>query len=116
MNNGFILTINQQGHLNNYGNIWYHPKAIRYILSMSNIKKKNHIIYDSKNEDRFIVINTRHVGHIKRKDSTHLTKSEGEWLNWHTTEIKGYTTKNWALCQYNVYPRTYVSHYHIQEN
>ena len=36
-----LLTTNQQGHLKKYGNIWYQPKAISNILSMSNLKKKN---------------------------------------------------------------------------
>ena len=63
MNNWVVLTTNKQGHLRNYGNVLYHTKAISNILSLSNIKKKNRIIYRSKNGDNFIVINTRPVGH-----------------------------------------------------
>ena len=58
-----LLTTNQQGHLKKYGNVWYQPKAISNILSMSNLKKKNSNMYDSKNGDRFIVRNTRPGGH-----------------------------------------------------
>ena len=58
MNNRGLLTKNQQGHMKNYENVWYHPKAISNILSLRNSKKKNRIIYDSDNGDRFIVINT----------------------------------------------------------
>ena len=63
MTNGGLLTKNQQAHLNNYGNVWYYTKAISNILSMSNVKNKNHIIYDYDNGDRFIVIIKRPVGH-----------------------------------------------------
>ena len=58
MNNGGLLTTHQQGNLRNYGNLWYHHKGIRIIIIMSNVKKKNRIIKDSYNEDRFIVITT----------------------------------------------------------
>ena len=62
MTNGGLLTTNQQGQLNIYGNIWYKTKSINNTLSLSNINKKNCIIYDSRNGDRFIVINTRPGG------------------------------------------------------
>ena len=56
MTNVGLLTTKQQGNLKNYGNVWYHPKAIRNILSLSNVNKNNRIIYDSENRDIFIVI------------------------------------------------------------
>ena len=55
--------MNKQGHLNNYGNVWYHPKDISNILSMRNVKKKNRIKYDFDNGGIFIVIITRTGGH-----------------------------------------------------
>ena len=58
MTNGGLLTNNQQGNLNNDGNEWYYTQSIRNIISISNVNKKNHIIYDYENGDRFIVINT----------------------------------------------------------
>ena len=63
MTNGGLLKTNQQEHLKNYRNVWYNTKAISNILSVSKVKKKNCIIYDFDNRDRFIVINTRPVGH-----------------------------------------------------
>ena len=57
LTNGDLLTKNQQGYLRNYGNVWYHPKAISNILSTKNVNKKNLITYNSKNGDSFIVIN-----------------------------------------------------------
>ena len=63
MTNGGLLTATQQVHLKNYGNVWYQPKYISNILSLSNINKKNRIIYDSENGDRFIVINKIPGGH-----------------------------------------------------
>ena len=59
MNNEGILTTNKQGNLNNYGNVWYYPKSISNLLILSNVKKKNIIIYESDKRDIFIVINTR---------------------------------------------------------
>ena len=47
MTNGSLLKTNQKVHLKIYGNIWYHPKAISNILSLSNVKGENFIIYDS---------------------------------------------------------------------
>ena len=63
MTNGGLLTTNQQVHLKKYGNLWYHPKAINNIPSLSNVKKKSLIIYYSDNGYRFIVINIRPGGH-----------------------------------------------------
>ena len=62
MTNGNLLTTNKQGYLKNYGNLWYHTKSISNILILSNVKKKNYIISDSKNGDIFIVINIRPGG------------------------------------------------------
>ena len=63
MTNGGLLQTNQHGKFNNYGNVWYQPKAIINILSLRNAKRKNIIIYDSDNGDIFIVINTRPGGY-----------------------------------------------------
>ena len=63
MNNGGLLRTNQKGHLNNYGNVCYHPKTISKIRILRNIKKNIHIINDSNNGDRFIVNNTIHGRH-----------------------------------------------------
>ena len=51
MTNGGLLTTRLQGYLNNYGNVWYHPKSISKVLSLINLKNNNHIIYDSNNGD-----------------------------------------------------------------
>ena len=58
MTNGGLLKKNKQVHLKNYGNVWYKPKYISNILSLSDVKKSNRIIYDSDNGDRFIIIKT----------------------------------------------------------
>ena len=58
-----LLTTNKQGHLKNYGNLWYHIKAMSNMLSMSNVNNENNIIYYYKNGDRIIVINTRPGGY-----------------------------------------------------
>ena len=48
--------------MENYGNVLYYPKDISNILSISNVSKKNLTIYNSKNGEMFIVINTRPGG------------------------------------------------------
>ena len=57
MTNGYLIRTNKQVHFNNYGNVWYHPKSISNILSLTNVKNKNCGIYGSENVDKFIVIN-----------------------------------------------------------
>ena len=59
MNNRGLLTTNQRGHFNNYGNVLYHPKDMSKIISLSNINKKNLIIHNSVNGYGFIVTNAR---------------------------------------------------------
>ena len=53
--NGGTLITTQKGILDGYGEVWYHPDAITNILSMSNVKQKYRVTYDSHGEDRFIV-------------------------------------------------------------
>jgi len=47
---------NLQGDLRGYGTVWYNPKSIANILSLSNVKKKNRVTYDSESDGKFIVI------------------------------------------------------------
>ena len=41
---------NLVGELHMYGNVWYDPKWITNILSLKNIKRKDHVVYDSNGE------------------------------------------------------------------
>lgn len=45
--NGGALTTNQKAYLSNYGEIWYHPKAITNILSLKNVREKFKVTFDS---------------------------------------------------------------------
>jgi hypothetical protein len=47
---------NKVGTLKNYGTVWYSDSAIANILSLSQVKKKFAITYDSKNDNEFHVI------------------------------------------------------------
>jgi hypothetical protein len=47
---------NLQGDLRGYGTVWYNPEGIANILSLSNVKKKNRVTYDSESNGKFIVI------------------------------------------------------------
>ena len=53
--NGGVLVSNMKGDLPGYGEVWYHEGAITNILSLSNIKKRRKIEYDSSGGDTFIV-------------------------------------------------------------
>jgi len=46
------------GHFLNYGDVWYHPDAITNILSLSNVKRKYIVTYDSSKENSFLVHTT----------------------------------------------------------
>jgi hypothetical protein len=48
--------VNQVGTLKNYGTVWHSDSAIANILSLSRVKKKFPINYDSKNDNEFHVI------------------------------------------------------------
>ena len=47
--NGGMLMVNQKGTLEDYGEVWYHPKAITNILGLVNVIKKYPVSYDSEN-------------------------------------------------------------------
>ena len=53
--NGGVLVVKLEGYLPGYGWIWYHPEAITNILSLSHVKKKWSITYDSDKDDLFRV-------------------------------------------------------------
>jgi hypothetical protein len=46
---------NQQGDLPGYGTVWYDPAGIANILSLSKVKQKFRVTYDSAASDTFIV-------------------------------------------------------------
>ena len=45
----------QQGTLPGYGTVWYDPNGIANILSLSNVKRRFRVTYDSTDGDAFIV-------------------------------------------------------------
>ena len=53
--NGGMLIVNQKGILEDYGEVWYHPKAITNILSLAKIVKKYPISYNSENRNQFVI-------------------------------------------------------------
>jgi len=55
--NGGVLETSKQAILPEYGRVWYSPKAITNILSLSNVKKQKRVRYDSENGDVFKVMN-----------------------------------------------------------
>jgi hypothetical protein len=46
---------NKQGYLPGYGQVWFDPNGIANILSLSNVKKRYKVQYNSENDDVFIV-------------------------------------------------------------
>ena len=53
--NGGLLTTNQKAFLRNYGEVWFHPKAITNILSLKNVRKIFQVTFDSDTDNAFIV-------------------------------------------------------------
>jgi hypothetical protein len=50
-----VSTTNMQGQLPGYGPVWFDPDGIANIFSMSNVKKRFNVAYNSQNDDAFIV-------------------------------------------------------------
>ena len=53
--NGGSITTNRQGHLNNYGDVWFDELAITNILCLNNMKKKYCVTYASAKNGTFTV-------------------------------------------------------------
>ena len=53
-----------KGHFGDYGEVWYHPKAMTNILSMTNVKKKYRVTYDSDGVDRFTIHKPNRLVHF----------------------------------------------------
>ena len=53
--NGGTIETRLKGTLKGYGEVWYHPGAITNILSLSNVKKKYKITFNSEDGDCFFV-------------------------------------------------------------
>ena len=50
-----VAKTNLVGDLPGYGTVWYHPNGIANILSLSKVKEKYRVTYDSDNNNQFIV-------------------------------------------------------------
>jgi hypothetical protein len=53
--NAGVTRTNMVGDLEGYGTVWYNPKGIANILSLSQVEKKHRVTYDSSAEKAFIV-------------------------------------------------------------
>jgi hypothetical protein len=53
--NAGVSRTNMVGNLKGYGEVWYNPKGIANILSLSQVEKKYRVTYDSAKERRFTV-------------------------------------------------------------
>jgi Reverse transcriptase (RNA-dependent DNA polymerase) len=53
--NGGLLHTNKKAFLRNYGEIWFHPKAITNILSLKNVRERFQVTFDSDTTNTFMV-------------------------------------------------------------
>jgi hypothetical protein len=53
--NAGVTRTNMVGELNGYGKVWYNPKGIANILSLSQVEKKHRVTYGSTASKAFIV-------------------------------------------------------------
>ena len=50
-----VAKTNLIGDLSGYGTVWYHPNGIANILSLSKVKEKYRVTFDSDINNQFIV-------------------------------------------------------------
>jgi hypothetical protein len=53
--NAGVTRTNVVGELNGYGTVWYNPKGIAKILSLSQVEKKHRVTYDSAASKAFVL-------------------------------------------------------------
>jgi len=53
--NASLLIVTLIGDLEGYGPVWYHPKAIANILSLSRVQNKQIVTYISRDKNGFVV-------------------------------------------------------------
>ena len=85
--NGGGLQTSCMGTLKNYGDVWYHEKALTNIVGLNNlIKKGYHVSFDSDVANQFTV--TKHNG-----DTINFYPSK-DGLYYHDTRVNGVTLLN----------------------
>jgi hypothetical protein len=77
--------VNQFGTLKNYGTVWYSDGAIANILSLSRVKEKIPITYDSKNDNKF---------HVVKPDKHVVFKESDSGLYYHDTADRAFLMLN----------------------
>jgi hypothetical protein len=77
--------VNQVGTLKNYGTVWYSDSAIANILSLSQVKRKFPITYNSKNGKEF---------HVIKPDKHVVFKESESGLYYHDTTNRAYLVLN----------------------
>jgi hypothetical protein len=87
--NAGMKEVNQVGTLKNYGTVWYRDSdsAIANILSLSRVKKKIPITYDSKNNNEF---------HVIKPDKHVVFKESDSGLYYHDTADRAFLMLNAA--------------------
>jgi hypothetical protein len=73
-NSGKLFT-NQKAMVPNYGEVWYNPNAVTHIFNLSEMEKKDCIIYNSTNLKAFTVhLPNKTVKFIKRFNGLYYHK------------------------------------------
>jgi hypothetical protein len=91
--NGGKLFTNQKATVPNYGEVWYNPKAVTNIFSLSEMEKKHRITYDSTKEKAFTV-------HLPNKEVKFSKSSNGLYYHkptYNTNLKKDKTTVNHTI-------------------
>ena len=77
--NAGVKTTNMRGYLSGYGNVWYFPDGIANILSLSQVKEKFRVTYDSLADNAF---------HVHKPDKILIFKEATRRLNYYDTADK----------------------------
>jgi hypothetical protein len=87
--NAGVATTNLVGNFPGYGTVWYHPKGIANILSLSRMQEHGYrIVYDSSNGNQFIV-------HTSDGSAPHIFKQSERGLFY--LDMRGWHGKAVAL-------------------
>jgi hypothetical protein len=85
--------MNQKATVPNYGKLWYNPKAVTNIFSLSEMEKKHRITYDSTKEKAFTVHRlNKEVKFIKSSNRLYYHKPRND-----TNKNKGKTPVNHTI-------------------
>ena len=100
--NGGNLSTNLKAHVTNYGDVWFHPKAITNILSLKNVREKFRVTYESPGGESDFVVhkpNGIDIHFVMHADGLHYHDTNNRHLTMVSTvkdESEGFSARQVA--------------------